>query len=136
MRSSQGEGLLQLHLELVDADKKIFMPQNRQPSGKERIEWRYPTTWPFWYPCSTVDEEIYFKHFEYVGQTLAGIWSKLVINDHPAIAEFVKVEPSDINITELEEWKTSHVCKLQYLLQIIKSLTYLVALQSNRHTWR
>ena len=35
MGSSEGEGLLQLYLELVDANKKIFMPQNRQSSGKE-----------------------------------------------------------------------------------------------------
>ena len=48
------------------------------------------------------------------------MWSKLVIDDHPVIAEFIRDEVSDIAITKSEEWKTSHLRESQYLLQIVK----------------
>ena len=63
-----------------------------------------------------VDKEPALKSFEYAGQILAGLWSKLIINDHPAVAEFFWEEPLYITITNSKEWKTSHACELQYLL--------------------
>ena len=56
-----------------------------------------------------VDEELELKNFEHAGEFLAKFWSKLVINGHPVVAEFVREEPSDITITNLEEWKANHV---------------------------
>ena len=52
---------------------------------------------------NTVDEELKLKSFEHAGEILDKLWSKLVINDHPVVAEFVREEPSDITITKLEE---------------------------------
>ena len=53
---------------------------------------------------NTVDEEL-----ELAGEILAELWSKLVINDHPAGAEFLGEEPSDIIITKSEKWKANHI---------------------------
>ena len=50
-----------------------------------------------------VDEERNLKSFEYAGQILAGLWSKLIINDHPAVAEFVWENPLYITITNSKE---------------------------------
>ena len=69
---------------------------------------------------NTVDEELQLKKFEHAGEILAECWSKLVISDHPVVAEFVGEEPSDMTITKSEEWKANHVRESQYLLQIVK----------------
>ena len=52
---------------------------------------------------NTVNEELKLRSFEHAGEILDKLWSKLVINDHPVVAEFVREEPSDITITKLEE---------------------------------
>ena len=69
---------------------------------------------------NTVDEELELKNFQHAGEILAELWFKLVINDHPVVAEFVGKEPSDITITKLEEWKANHPCESQYLLENVK----------------
>ena len=69
---------------------------------------------------NTVDEELELKNFEHAGEILDELWSKLVINDHSVVAEFVREEPSDITITKSEEWEANHVRESQYLLQIVK----------------
>ena len=69
---------------------------------------------------NTVDEVLELKNFEHAGEIVAEFWSKLVINDHPVVADFVGEQPPDITITKPEKWKANHVCKLQQLLQIIK----------------
>ena len=53
-------------------------------------------------------------------QILVKLWSKLVINDHPVVVEFVREKPSGITLTKSEEWKANYVRELQYLLQIVK----------------
>ena len=68
----------------------------------------------------TIDQELELQNFEYASEILAELWSKLVIDDHPVIAEFVKDEASEITITKSEEWKANHVRESQYLLQIVK----------------
>ena len=69
----------------------------------------------------TVDEELELKNFEYAADILGEIWSKLVIDGHPVVAEFIKEEPAAItSITKSEEWKAKHVRESQYLLQIVK----------------
>ena len=42
---------------------------------------------------NTVDEELEHKNFEHAGEILAELWSKLVISNHPVVAEFVREEP-------------------------------------------
>ena len=66
---------------------------------------------------NTVYEELEPKNFEHVGEILAKLWSKLVISNHPVVAEFVREEPLDIFITQS---KANHVRQSQYLLQIVK----------------
>lgn len=69
----------------------------------------------------TVDEELELKNFEYAADVLGEIWSKLVIDGHPVVAEFIKEEPEEITSrTKSEEWKAKHVRESQYLLQIVK----------------
>ena len=69
----------------------------------------------------TVGEELELKNFEYAADILGEIWSKLVIDGHPVVAEFIKEEPAAItSITKSEEWKAKHVRESQYLLQIVK----------------
>ena len=41
---------------------------------------------------NTVDEELELKNFEHAGEILAKLWSKLIINNHPVVAEFVGEE--------------------------------------------
>ena len=57
------------------------------------------------------------KNFEHTGEFLAVFWSKMAINDHSVVADYVGKEPSDIIS---EEWKDNHIRESQYLLQIIK----------------
>ena len=68
----------------------------------------------------TIDEELELQNVEYAGQILSEFWSKLVINDHSVIAEFVRGEALEITITKSEEWKADHVRKSPHLLQIVK----------------
>ena len=56
---------------------------------------------------TTIDEELKLQNFEYAGEILAELWSKLVVDDHPVIAEFVRHEVSEIAITKSEEWNQS-----------------------------
>ena len=69
---------------------------------------------------NNVDEELEIRNFKHAGEILAILWSKLVINDHPVVANFVGEQPSDITITKLEEWKANHVRESQYILQTVK----------------
>ena len=60
------------------------------------------------------------QNFEYAAEVLSELWSKVVIDANPVVAEYIKEEPSDITITKSEEWKAIHVRESQYLLQIVK----------------
>ena len=44
----------------------------------------------------TVDEEMEKLNFEYAGQTLADIWSQVVIDNFPIVAEYVCPENSEL----------------------------------------
>ena len=50
-----------------------------------------------------VDKELELKNFEHAGKILAELWSKLVINNHPVVAEFVGEEPSEHRILFLDK---------------------------------
>ena len=71
----------------------------------------------------TIDEELGLQNFKYAGEILAELWSKLVIDDHPVIAEFVRDKASRITIAKSDKWKANHVRESQYLLQIVKCHT-------------
>eukprot|EP00794_Sanderia_malayensis_P004092 gene4092-4646_t len=51
----------------------------------------------------TIDEELELRNFEYAAEILAELWSKLVIDGHPVVAEFINEEPLEITITKSEE---------------------------------
>lgn len=64
------------------------------------------------------------KNFKYAGETLAEIWSTMVIDKHPTIAEYIlpemsETDPNDI-ITKDASWISKHVQTSQYFLQIVK----------------
>ena len=69
---------------------------------------------------NTVDKELELNNFEHAGKILAKFWSKLVINNHPVVAEFIGKESSDITIAKSEERKANHVRELQYPVKIVK----------------
>ena len=68
----------------------------------------------------TVDKDLELKNFEYAGRTHAEIWSGLVIDGNPVVAEFIEDDEPVIMGTRSEEWKACHVRQLQYFLQIVK----------------
>ena len=43
--------------------------------------------------CVTVDKDLDLKNFEYAGRTLDKIWSSLVIDGNPVVAEFIDGAP-------------------------------------------
>ena len=68
----------------------------------------------------TIDEELELQNFEYAGEILAELWSKMVIDGHPVVAEFIKDPPLEVSIIKSEEWRANHVRESQYFLQIVK----------------
>ena len=70
--------------------------------------------------CVTIDKDLEMKNFEFAGQTLAEIWSQLVIDGNPVVAEFIDGEASPVTVVKSEEWKAVHVRESQYLLQIVR----------------
>jgi len=70
----------------------------------------------------TVDKDLEMKNFEFAGRTLAEIWSGLVIDGNPVVAEFIEDEAPVNEATKSEEWKACHVRQSQYFLQIVKCL--------------
>ena len=51
----------------------------------------------------TVDKDLELKNFEYAGRTLAEIWSGLVIDGNPVVAEFIEDDAPVIMGTKSEE---------------------------------
>lgn len=70
----------------------------------------------------TIDDDLELRNFEYAGRILAEIWSSLVFDSHPTVAEYISDEPQDQDdlIETSEEWKATHVRHSQYFLQIVK----------------
>ena len=68
----------------------------------------------------TTDQDLELKNFQFTGRTLAEIWSDLVIDGNPVVAEFIEEEAPVIVETKSEEWKACHVRQSQYFLQIVK----------------
>ncbi len=68
----------------------------------------------------TVNLELEIQNFKKAGQTLASIWSDMVIDKHSVTAEFVehsdKEELEDID----HDWAVRHVQQSHYILQIVR----------------
>ena len=61
----------------------------------------------------TVEKDFELKNFEYAGRTLAEIWSGLMIDGNPVVAEFIKDDAPVIMGRKSEEWKACHVRQSQ-----------------------
>ncbi|GBO99386.1 hypothetical protein EVAR_73595_1 [Eumeta japonica] len=58
----------------------------------------------------TIDNELELKNFKMAGNILAQIWSKLIIDDKPVVAEYV--DPASDNIDKsLVEWTPDWYCR-------------------------
>ena len=69
---------------------------------------------------NTIDAELELKNFEHAGKVLAEIWSALVVDGHPVVAEYIKDEKTKLPTQKSEKWKAKHVRGSQYFLQIVK----------------
>ena len=68
----------------------------------------------------TIDKYLEIRNFEHAGTILAEIWSSLVLDNHPTVAEYISQEPESEPTKLSEEWKSVHVHQTQYRLQIVK----------------
>ena len=59
----------------------------------------------------TIDKELEKNNFGYAGEILAKIWSGMIIDGHPILAEFISEETDQEVIKKSEEWKSKHVRK-------------------------
>ncbi|KAI9556025.1 hypothetical protein GHT06_018591 [Daphnia sinensis] len=73
----------------------------------------------------TIDDEKEKKNFLFAGQTLAEIWSDVVIDSFPVVAKYVdpdsesELKPESL-VSKDETWFANHVRTSQYCLQIVK----------------
>lgn len=69
----------------------------------------------------TIDVELENKYFKSAGKVLSEIWSKLVIDNFPVIAEYVAPKDHPHNTLKVDAaWYALHVRESQYILQIVK----------------
>ena len=67
----------------------------------------------------TIDDELERINFRKAGEILAEIWSNVIIDGHPVIAQYVeKKEIAPVPLNEM--WMSDHVQTSQYFLQIVK----------------
>ncbi len=67
-----------------------------------------------------VDAGLERKNFDFAGQALAEIWSGVIIDNFPVVAEYIKPENSELPGDEIfrqsQQWFDNHVRTSQYLL--------------------
>ena len=68
----------------------------------------------------TIDEDLEIPNFEHAGTILAEIWSSVILDNHPTVAEYISQEPESEPKKMSEEWKSVDVQQAQYCLQIVK----------------
>ena len=60
------------------------------------------------------------KNFAHVRDVPADLWSNMIIDGHPFVAEYISEDADHDIIVKLPKWKTIHLCPSQYFLQIVK----------------
>lgn len=74
--------------------------------------------------CKTVDEQLEAANFAFAGKALAEVWSGMVIDTHPVIAEYIEPNASEMKACDLTtvsaQWRSVHVRESQYFTQIAK----------------
>lgn len=68
----------------------------------------------------TVNVNLEIKMFQQAGRILTEMRSKLIIDGHPVIAEFLDEEPPTITVIKYQKLNANHVRELQFLLQLLK----------------
>lgn len=67
----------------------------------------------------TVDEDLEKRNFQYAGETLADVWSGMIIDGHPVTAEYIGPEEVLQERDPIDpQWYVRHVRESQYLLQV------------------
>jgi len=72
----------------------------------------------------TTDQQLEILNFAYAGHVLSEIWSSVVIDYHPTIAEYIEPQNSELSAEQLlskdQAWISQHVRSSQYFTQIVK----------------
>lgn len=72
----------------------------------------------------TINLKLEEENFEFAGTCLSEIWSSVVIDNNPVVAEYIVPAKSELKPDSLlsfeSEWFSNHVCTSQYLTQIVK----------------
>lgn len=72
----------------------------------------------------TIDLDLEEKNFAFAGTVLAEIWSKMVEDNFPMVAEYVNPGTSELLEAELlnkdQNWCDVHIRSSQYFIQIVK----------------
>ncbi|GBM34693.1 hypothetical protein AVEN_233375-1 [Araneus ventricosus] len=62
---------------------------------------------------NTINPKLEEKNFEYARKCLAEVWSAVVLDNYPTIAEYISAENSELNQESLEEvddkWFSTHI---------------------------
>lgn len=67
----------------------------------------------------TIDEELELENFENAGNTLASLWSELMFDGYPVIAEYKSPEKLHEILPDIDfTWYATHVRESQYFLQV------------------
>ena len=83
---------------------------------------------------NTVGPQIELKSFEHNRKILGEIWSRMVIDDYPVIAEYIVDKALKIVEDVSEIWRSSHVRSSQYLLQSLNVIILHVVHRLGHHT--
>jgi hypothetical protein len=68
----------------------------------------------------TVDTELEKSNFRKAGETLAEVWSSVVIDNYKVVAQYVEQTDADTPSEPDSRWTARHVRQSQYFLQIVK----------------
>lgn len=72
----------------------------------------------------TINEDLEKINFKFAGETLAEIWSNVVIDQFATVAEYINPDKSELDaaglISKDQEWFDNHVRTSQYFTQIVK----------------
>jgi hypothetical protein len=80
----------------------------------------------------TIDTDLELRNFQYAGEVLADVWSPLVVDGHPTVAEYIQPHQSKLPVAEIftkqQSWMDRHVRTSQYfILKLSSALIWNVA---------
>jgi hypothetical protein len=74
--------------------------------------------------CKTIDEQLEAANFAFAGKALAEVWSSMVIDTHPVIADYIEPSASEMDASSMKtasaQWRSVHVRESQYFTQAVK----------------